>query len=272
MELSKQEKLKLIEFFEFLLDKETSKSLDEMNTEAIDAYVKILLNLQDKHIKLSSDFINEQVRKIFHTEEITAAPETAKTTKKHYNKKKIWLVAACISILLALFSIASFSSERSVIDVLEDFIGTFEFIPFGKEIDIGKDSYGKSNSVKVYKSINEFVKKEKVDLICPSDTIAVIKHISIGEIDGKEEINIAFENSDLFIRITRNTVIPKETINICNKKISLNGNEYYLCIMEDSNHAQAYFMCDNNMYYVKHSDEKSLIEILNNLEEIKNEN
>ena len=81
MELTLQEKRKLIEFFEFLLDKEISKPLGEMNSEAVDNYIKILLDLQDKHVELSPEFIDEQVRKIFHKEE-TAAPETAKTTKK----------------------------------------------------------------------------------------------------------------------------------------------------------------------------------------------
>ena len=81
MELTLQEKLRLINFFEFLLDKEVSKPLGKMDSEAVDNYIKILLHLQDKHIELSPEFIDEQVRKIFHPEENTA-PETVKTTKK----------------------------------------------------------------------------------------------------------------------------------------------------------------------------------------------
>ena len=56
-----------------------------MDSEAVDNYIKILLHLQDKHIELSPEFIDEQVRKIFHPEENTA-PETVKTTKKQYKK------------------------------------------------------------------------------------------------------------------------------------------------------------------------------------------
>jgi len=81
MELTMQEKLKLIEFFEFLLDKEISKPLGEMNSEAVDNYIKILLDLQDKHMELSPEYIDEQVRKIYHPEE-AAPPEAVKTTKK----------------------------------------------------------------------------------------------------------------------------------------------------------------------------------------------
>ena len=154
MEITMQEKLRLINFFEFLLNEEISKPLGEMNSEAVDNYIKILLHLQDKHVELSPEFIDEQVRKIFHKEEI-AEPETAKTTKKRYSKNKIWLVAACVAILVALFSILSFSSEKSVKDVLEDFFGSYDIIPWGKEIEVGNESYGKEGENRKYQTSNE---------------------------------------------------------------------------------------------------------------------
>ena len=269
MELTMQEKLRLINFFEFLLNEEISKPLGEMNSEEVDNYIKILLHLQDKHVELSPGFIDEQVRKIFHKEEI-AEPETAKTTKKRYSKNKIWLVAACIAILVALFSIVSFSSEKSVKDVLEDFFGTFEFIPFGEEIDVHKETYGKGNTSKRYNSIEELVENEKFDLLYIKNIDKNIKLISVSKFDENETINITFDNSDLFITITINSEIPQETIDFCNNKITLNGIDYYLCLMENTN--QAYFVHNNNLYIVAHPDKKVLMETLNNMEEIKYEN
>lgn len=122
MELTLQEKNKLINLFQYLLDEEISKPLGEMNSEAVDNYIKLILLLQGKKFELSSEFIDEQVRKIFREEEKTASPEAVKTTKKHYKKNKIWLVAACVAILVALFSVISFSSERSVKDILVEFL------------------------------------------------------------------------------------------------------------------------------------------------------
>ena len=270
MELTLQEKRKLIEFFEFLLDKEISKPLGEMNSEAVDNYIKILLDLQDKHVELSPEFIDEQVRKIFYKEE-TAAPETAKTTKKYYSKNKIWLVAACVAILVALFSILSFSSERGVKDVLEDFFGTFEFIPFGKEITEDKFSLGKESDSKRYATIEELIKNQHLDLLYPRNIHDTIDLISVGEVDGKETIDISHINSDLFITITLNSDIPQETIDFCNYKITFNGIEYYFCFIEDVNQVQAYFIHNNNMYRIIHTDKTSLLEILNNMEEIKYE-
>lgn len=270
MELTLQEKLKLIEFFEFLLDKEISKPLGEMNSEVVDNYIKILLHLQDKHIELSPEFIDEQVRKIFHPEDF-AEPETAKTTKKRYSKNKIWLVAACVAILVALFSIISFSSEKSVKDVLEDFIGAYDIIPWGKEIDVGNETYGKESRAKTYKSIEKLVKTEKVDLIYPTNIDEKIELISVSEIDGKETINITFDNSDLFIRVALNSNLPQETVNAHDKKISIKGIDYYIFIMNDIPQTQAYFIHNDNLYVIIHTDEEALMEILNNMEEIKYE-
>ena len=270
MELTMQEKLRLINFFEFLLNEEVSKPLGEMNSEAVDNYIKILLHLQDKHVELSPEFIDEQVRKIFHKEEI-AEPETAKTTKKRYSKNKIWLVAACVTILVALFSILSFSSEKSVKDVLEDFLGTFEFIPFGEEVTKDKVSFGKESIGKEYTSIQEFVEKERIHLMHPKNYKDTINVISVGEVEGKDTIDISYDNSYLFITITLNTEIPQKAKNFCNKKITLNNIDYYICTMEDISRAQAYFIYDNNFYIIAHSDENTLMEILNNMEEIKYE-
>ncbi len=272
MELTMQEKLKLIDFFEFQLDKEISKPLGQMDSEVVDSYIKVLLDLQDKHIELSPEFINEQVRKIFHPEEKTAPPEAVKTTKKYFNKKKVWLVAACIAILVALFSIVSFSSERSVADVLEDFFGTFEFIPFGEEVSVGDETYGKDGKGIRYNSIEEFVENEEFDLLFPSNKIDDVSRITITNTDKYKDIHIAFNNANFFITIEISKSFTKDIFNDCNKKIILNGTQYYLCLMDDVSQAQAYFIHNNNLYTITHTDEKALIDILNNMEEIRYEN
>lgn len=271
MNLSLQEKQKAIAFFKFLLDEEISKPLGEMNSEAVDSYMKIIFHLQDKCINLSPEFIDEQVRKVFREEEKTASPEAVKTTKKYFNKKKAWLIAACIAVLVALFSVVSFSSERSVKDILVEFFGAYEFVPIGEEVIDGNVSYGNNGKTATYNSITELVEAEKINLLFPSANLTDIKLISSCEKGKDKIISIAFENSDLFISITLDTKTPQETIDFCNKKITLKGVDYYLWKTEDTSQAQSYFEYDNNLYAIAHKNEKELIETLKNMEEIKYE-
>ena len=166
MELTMQEKLRLINFFEFLLNEEISKPLGEMNSEAVDNYIKILLHLQDKHVELSPEFIDEQVRKIFHKEEI-AEPETAKTTRKQINKKKVWLVAACIAILVALFSIVSVANDWNVFDFLSEKFGSVHSTPVEEELDFNGVSVIMNGKNTNYKSIADALENERIDILYP---------------------------------------------------------------------------------------------------------
>ena len=273
LELTLQEKLKLIKFFEFLLDEEISKPLGQMNSEAVDNYIKILLHLKGINIELSSDFINEQVRKIFHPEE-SAVPETAKTTKKHFNKRKIWLVAACISILVALFSVISFSSEKGVVDTLEEFFGTFEFIPFGKETDIGNETYGKEGKSKHYKALEDVLESEKIDILYPvylPDEITVTD-IIFSYKNNKQKIYFTFNDSDLYAEISYNTTLTEVTKDDTTETKEINGIQCYICEISDINTYQIEFLYNGNLYYFRHTEKEELIEIIKNLEEIKNEN
>ena len=106
MEISKQDKIKLIHFLNFVCDYEASKPIEEMDEELIKSCVKVLLELQDKHVKHSPEFIDEQVRKIFRKEatEITE-PETVKITKKVISKKKISLVLTIVISLVMIIDL-----------------------------------------------------------------------------------------------------------------------------------------------------------------------
>ena len=100
MEISKQDKIKLIHFLNFVCDYEASKPIEEMDEELIKSCVKVLLDLQDKHVKHSPEFIDEQVRKIFRKEETEITePETVKTNKKQINRKRYGLLLRVLQFL-----------------------------------------------------------------------------------------------------------------------------------------------------------------------------
>ncbi len=277
MELTLQEKRKLINFFEFLLDEEVSKPLGEMNDRAVDNYIKILLYLQDKHVELSPEFIDEQVRKILHPEE-TAAPETAKTTnktnKKQINKKKVWLVAACIAILVALFSIISVANDWNVFDFLSEKFGSVHSAPIEEEMDFNGVSVKTHGKHKNYSSIEEALESEKVNVLYPTylpgDT--AISDIIFYNEAFVNKMTYTFTDSNLYSEIFFETLLFQSVKEEATEIIKINSFVCYICEMQDISSAQIVFEYNGNTYMFSYTNKEVLIEIIENLEEINNEN
>lgn len=273
MELTLQEKLRLINFFEFLLNEEISKPLGEMNPEAVDNYIKILLHLQDKHIELSSEFIDEQVRKIFHPKEV-AAPETVKTTKKYFNKKKIWLVAACIAILVALFSIVSVAYDWNVFDFLTEKFGSVHSAPIGEKQNfngISVFTYGKDKN---YPNIEDALKSEKADILYLATLPNSIKVIDVmfSKDTDNNGVFFTFNDSELFMEVSCDKSLSEKTKSDATKVVEINSITCYICEMPEVNSYQINFEYEGNTYAFNYNNKELLIEIIENLEELNNEN
>ena len=273
MELTMQEKLKLIEFFEFLLDKEISKPLGEMNSEAVDNYIKILLDLQDKHMELSPEYIDEQVRKIFHPEE-TAPPEAVKTTKKQINKKKVWLVAACIAILVALFSIVSVANDWNVFDFLSEKFGSVHSAPIEEEQDFNGVSIIHHGKTTTHSTIEEALKSKEIDVLYPAllPNDIEIKEIILYQDAGSNKLVYNFTDPILYLAISFSTPISKSIIEDATEIETNKSLIYYICDMPEMSCTQIWFEYKGNSYMFSHTDKEVLIEIIENLEEINNEN
>ena len=273
MELTMQEKLRLINFFEFLLNEEISKPLGEMNSEAVDNYIKILLHLQDKHVELSPEFIDEQVRKIFHEEE-TAIPEAVKTTRKQINKKKVWLVAACIAILVALFSIVSVANDWNVFDFLSEKFGSVHSAPVEEEQNFNGVSVIMNGKNTNYKSIEDALEKENIDILYPAVLPGNIKimDIMIYEKKHTRKILFNFSDPDLYLEISLENQLSQPVKSKATEVLSLNSIECYICNMSDINSTQIEFEYNGNTYFYSYINEETLIEIIKSLEEINNEN
>ncbi len=274
MELTLQEKLRLINFFEFLLDEEVSKPLGEMNSEAVDNYIKILLHLQDKHVELSPEFINEQVRKIFHPEEITVLPEAVKTTKKYFNKKKVWLVAACIAILVALFSLVSVAYDWNVFDYLSEKFGSVHSAPIEKEQSFNGVSVFYGGKSSFYPTIEDALKSEKVNVLYPTylPNDITITEIVFYEKEKNDKMAYTFNNSSITFVITLNTSINDHIRSFSTEIKEINGLTCYICNMSDIANTQIYFEHNGNLYMLSHTDKKDIIKIIKNLKEINYEN
>ncbi len=271
MELTLQEKLKLIDFFEFLLDEEISKPLGEMNPAVVDDCIKILLHLQDKHIKLSSEFIDEQVRKIFREEEKTASPEEVKTTKKYFNKKMVWLVAACIAILVALFGIISVANDWDVFDFLTEKFGSVHSTPIGEKQDFNGVSVLVYGTNKNYPSVEDALKTEKADILYPAilpDDIQVI-NITFCEDTDANAIFFTFTDTRLFMEVYLDKPLNDATKAASTETQEINTLNCYIYEMTDINSYQVNFEYNGDTYVLSHRNKDILVGIIENLEEIK---
>lgn len=273
MKLTMQEKLRLIDFFEFQLDKEISKPLGQMDSEVVDSYIKILLDLQDKHIELSPEFIDEQVRKIFHPEE-PAHPEAVKTTKKYFNKKKVWLVAACIAILVALFSIVSVANDWNVFDFLSEKFGSVHSTPIEEEQDFNGVSVFVNGKNTNYKSIEDALKSEKTEVLYPATLPEgiVVTDIILSKDTDTYGVFYTFNDKELFFEIFCEKPLNKAAKKDATEVQEINSITCYIYEFTDINSYQINFEYNGDTYILNHSNKKLLIEIIENLEEIKNEN
>lgn len=273
MELSLQDKLRLIEFFEFLLDEEISKPLGQMNSEAVDNYIEILLDLQDKHVELSPEYIDKQVRKIFHPEEF-AVPEAVKTNKKYFNKKKVWLVAACIAILVALFSIISVANDWNVFDFLSEKFGSVHSVPIGKEQEFNGITATHHGDSAIYPTVKDFLTTKEINVLYPAVLPNDIKttDVMVYKENGCDVIVYSFNKPELYLHIYKNKSLIETEKNHSTDIQKINAITCYICEMRDVNSVQIKFEYNGDTYSINYSEKETLIEIIENLEVIKNEN
>jgi len=272
--MTQQNKLKLIRYLNFICIFEASKPLEEMNEELIDACVTVLLDLQDKHVELSPEYVNEKVRKIFHTEEKEATePETVKVPKKVVNKKKIWLVAACIAILVALFSIASIAFEWNIFDELKDRFGTVAETPKNVEQQINGVTVIMSGDTLTYNSSKEAFKSHNLTLLQPNYSANYeFSQIVILEYSGKNIVTYNFNNSIITCDITLSSSLNDDIKNIATETLNINDKLCYFCIFDDVSKIQVYFEYRNNLYQINGTNKNEIINFIENLKEYSYEN
>ena len=275
MEISNQDKLKLIHFLNFICDYEASKPLEEMDEELIDACVKVSLELQNKRVNHSPEFIDEQVRKIFREGEAEkTVPETVEINKKKINKNKVWLVAACIAILVALFSIISVANDWNVFDFLSEKFGSVFSTPIEEELDFNGITVTFHGKTSTYPTVENALKTEKIEILYPEILPNDIEIYNITFYQ-KEKVNrlvYNFNDPTLCAEISFNSTVSQSIINDATEKKVIDSITCYICEMPDISLYQVDFEYKNNHYFFSHSDKDVLIKIIENLKEIHNEN
>ena len=253
----------LIELLLFVRHNETKKPYDEMDHDLITACTELLLDLQNKNATLSPEEIEERVKNIPFIETIDTK---AVKTKSKINKKRILLIAAIISILIAILSIASIGSDWNMFDILIDKFGRVSGAPSGVEFYENGNSYWIEGKSTTYASIEEWSDNEKSDILLPTkfpDSLT-LKGISVGT-EGNFKQTIFSFNEGVSYLVTENKALPQAVIDTALPS-TIGDTTIYIEDLPHLNAYQVHFSNNGDYYCIVTNDKQHILEILENLE------
>ena len=110
-----------IKKLELLRDLEAEKPVEEMDVSLVKACVELILELRGETVNFTPEEVEEKVRKIPFVEETTTLNTPLKSVKGRSTKvksRKILLIAAIISILIAIFAVTSIAFDWNIFEKL----------------------------------------------------------------------------------------------------------------------------------------------------------
>ncbi len=256
-----------------LYDLEIQKPLKEINTEFIDKIVSLSLEIQGLKAELTPEEVEEKVRKIPFVEIATlnTTPESVKGRATKVKSHKILLIAAIISILVAIFTITSIAFDWNIFDELKNRFGTVAETPVDQEIDVnGISVYMRGESQK-YKTVEEAINALNLDVLYPSelpDNISLEK-IVLSDFESKEKLVFSFSDEKFTYAILFDETISEDIKNVTTDTYKINEFICYEIDKADMGVVQVYFEYNNALYLLNYNNKQDLIEVIENLKELK---
>ena len=118
-----------IKKLELLRDLEAEKPVEEMDVSLVMACVELILELRGETVNFTPEEVEEKVRKIPFVEETTTLntpPQSVKGRSTKVKSRKILLIAAIISILIAIFAVTSIAFDWNIFDELKNLMSEIE--------------------------------------------------------------------------------------------------------------------------------------------------
>ncbi len=261
-----------IKKLELLRDLEAEKPVEEMDVSLVMACVELILELRGETVNFTPEEVEEKVRKIPFVEEtatLNTPPQSVKGRSTKVKSRKILLIAAIISILIAIFTISSIAFEWNIFDELKEKFGTVFNVPANEEMKMsGVTIVSNGNSV-FYSDVKEALKNEKLEVLYPTKLPqnVILERVSIYQKNQEEKMTFTFNDKNLVYSVILNQTISKDIKHITNEIIEINGKMCYLVEMNDIGVVQIYFEYNEDFYELSYTDKQELIEIINNLKE-----
>ena len=265
-------KERLIKNLEILCYLESEKPISEMDTDLIKVSVDFISELLGEEVTLTPEEIEEKVRKIpfVETATLNTTQESVKGKTTKVKSHKILLIAAIISILVAIFAITSIAFDWNIFDELKNRFGTVADAPVNEEIDVGSLTVIVNGKPIIYSDINDFLDSKDLNALYPEtlpDNIK-LKHVVFDRINSKDRLVLSFDNTNFIYTILFDETVSEDIKNISTEIITINNLEYYIIDMPDLGLVQVYFTYNNNLYTLSYNNKQELIETIGNLKEL----
>jgi hypothetical protein len=262
-----------IKKLELLRDLEAEKPVEEMDVSLVKACVELILELRGETVNFTPEEVEEKVRKIPFVEETTTLntpPQSVKGRSTKVKSRKILLIAAIISILIAIFAITSIAFDWNIFDELKSRFGVVSNAPVNGEINVGEITIISHGKRKIYENTEEALKNEEIDILCPTvfPEDVRLNQIMLTSDNNKEKIIFLFENNDFTYSVTYCQNIPDDVKIVSTDILILNDKECYVNDMADIGVVQVYFEFDDDLYFLSYKNKQDLIDIIENLKEL----
>lgn len=261
-----------IKKLELLRDLEAEKPVEEMDVSLVKACVELILELRGETVNFTPEEVEEKVRKIPFVEETTTLntpPQSVKGRSTKVKSRKILLIAAIISILIAIFAVSSIAFNWNIFDELKERFGTVFNVPVNEEVNANGVTITMNGDSVVYNTLEEALKNEKIDVLYPTKLPenATLERVSIYQKNKEEKISFVFSDEKIVYAIILNEEISYDIKGVTDEKMNINGIECYTINKYDTGIIQVYFEYSNNLYMISYVDKQELIEIIDNLKE-----
>ena len=266
------QKQEFIRKLELLRDLEAEKPVEEMDVSLVMACVELILELRGETVNFTPEEVEEKVRKIPFVEETTTLntpPTSVKGRSTKVKSRKILLIAAIISILIAIFAVSSIAFEWNIFDELKEKFGTVFNVPANQEMEMSGVTVGSNGKSTYYNNVEEALKNEGINVLYPTKLPdnTVLKRISFYTENKKEKVSFAFDNDVLRYTVVLNQALPDDIKMVADETKKVGMFECYIVNMPDINSTQIYFEYKGNTYESRYTNRQELIEILENLKE-----
>jgi len=265
-------KIALIRKLQILRELEMKKPINEIDTDFIDEINLFGLELKGLKAELTPEEVEEKVRKIPFVEKTTTLntpPTSVKGRSTKVKSHKILLIAAIISILVAIFTISSIAFDWNIFDELKNRFGTVANAPVDEEVDVDGVTVIMRGESKKYYSTEDAVRNINIDILYPSKLPidVTLKRIVLYEKLSEEKIVFLFDDVDFTYTVVFEDVITEDIKSVSTEILKINNTEYYIIDMPDIGQVQIYFEYNNDLYKLTYNNKQGLIEVIENLKE-----